>query len=195
MANLYEICELSWRQVFPIPSENTAVTLEEFIATGKNEFAFQTLQMAWKDRAEDYYEVPAYLLAEAELEVKNNEMDISSLKTFKSLPTETWLVNIGGFGCHCKYVKSTANLSQLLCNDDSLDNDVRTYFTLGKKLVFPQGAHKTPLKIVYANIGEGVDGSIEVDEAISSLILQRLDALYLGRIAPVDESNNNNPNN
>src|SRR5690606_30961754 len=124
------VAELSWSKIFPQGGTNTSVSKEEFIRTAVTEFAFQTLQMAWKDRAEDYYEVPSYLLAEAELEVKNNEMDISSLKTFKSLTTETWLLNIGGFGCHCKYVKSTANLSQLLCNDDSLDNDVRTYFTL-----------------------------------------------------------------
>jgi hypothetical protein len=194
MANLLEICELSWRQAFPIPSSNTLITLEEFISTGKNEFAYQTLLMAWKDRAEDYYEVPSYLLAEADLEVKNNEMDISELKYFKSLPMDTWLVNLGGFDCHCKYVKSTANLEQLLCGDDSLDDAARTYFALGKKIVFPKGVHKTPLKIVYANRGEGVDGRIEVDEAIASLIRTKLNEIYLGRIPQSDTSNNSNPN-
>ena len=61
--------------------------------------------------------------------------------------------------------------------------------------MFPKGAHKSPLKIVYANVGEGVDGSIECDEAIASLVLEKLDALYLGKVAPVDVTNNNNSNN
>lgn len=194
--DIREVAELSWRKIFPQGGTNTAVSKEEFQRVAITEFAMQTLLMAWKDRAEDYYEVPPYLLSEVEKDVVNNEMDISDLKYFKSLPMQTWLVNIGGFDCHCKYVKSTANLSQLLCStDDSLDDDARTYFVLGKKIVFPKGAHKTPLKIVYANIGEGIDGSIECDEAIAALVLEKLDALYLGKVAPVDVTNNNNSNN
>lgn len=193
--DIREVAELSWRKIFPQGGTNTAVSKEEFQRVAITEFAMQTLLMAWKDRAEDYYEVPPYLLSEVEKDVVNNEMDISDLKYFKSLPMQTWLVNIGGFDCHCKYIKSTANLTQLLCNDDSLDDDARTYFVLGKKIVFPKGAHKTPLKIVYANIGEGIDGSIECDEAIASLVLEKLDALYLGKVAPVDVTNNNNSNN
>lgn len=193
--DIREVAELSWRKIFPQGGTNTAVSKEEFQRVAITEFAMQTLLMAWKDRAEDYYEVPPYLLSEVEKDVVNNEMDISDLKYFKSLPMQTWLVNIGGFDCHCKYIKSTANLTQLLCNDDSLDDDARPYFVLGKKIVFPKGAHKTPLKIVYANIGEGIDGSIECDEAIAALVLEKLDALYLGKVAPVDVTNNNNSNN
>jgi hypothetical protein len=192
--DLREVAELSWSKIFPQGANNTAVSKEEFIRTAYSQFAFFTLQMAWKDRAEDYYEVPSYLLTEVEKEIANNEMDISDLKYFKSLPIETWLVNIGGIGCHCKYVKSTLNLSQLLCEDDSLDDATRTYFLLGKKIVFPKGTHKSPLKIIYANMGAGVDGSIECDESVASLILDKLDFLYLGKVAKADTSNNNNPN-
>lgn len=194
--DLREVAELSWSKIFPQGGSSTRVSKEEFTRVAYSQFALQTLLMAWKDRAEDYYEVPAYLLAEVEKDIVNNEMDISDLKYFKSLPMETWLLNIGGIGCECKYVKSTANLSQLLgSTDDSLDDDVRTYFTLGKKLVFPKGTHKSPLKIIYANMGAGVDGSIEVSEDIAAIILEKLDALYLGKVPAADVTNDLNPNN
>ena len=192
--NLKEVAELSWRKIFPQGGNNTAISKEEFMRVAFVEFAQQTLLMAWKDRADDYYEVPPYLIDEVEKDIVDNEMDISDLKYFKSLPMQTWLVNMGGFDCHCKYIKSTANLSQLLCGDDSLDEDARPYFIQGKKIVFPKGTHKTPLKIVYANMGVDIDGNIECDEAIAASVLEKLDAFYLGKIAPADVTNNNNPN-
>ena len=192
--NLNEVAELSWRKIFPQGGNNTAISKEEFMRVAFVEFAQQTLLMAWKDRADDYYEVPPYLIDEVEKDIVDNEMDISDLKYFKSLPMQTWLVNMGGFDCHCKYVKSTANLSQLLCEDDSMDDDARPYFIQGKKIVFPKGTHKTPLKIVYANMGADIDGNIECDEAIAASVLEKLDAFYLGKIAPADVTNNNNPN-
>ena len=192
--NLKEVAELSWQQIFPAGSK-APVPKESFIRTAYAEFALQSLLMAWKEKADDYYEVPSYLLTEVEKEVVNNEMDISDLKYFKSLPMGMWLQNIGGLTCKCKYIKSTLNLTALLCEDDSLDDAAKTYYPMGKKIVFPKGTHATPLKIIYANMGEGLDGSIEVDEAISSLIRDKLNALYLGKIPPTDVTNNENPNN
>ena len=192
--DLREVAELSWSKIFPQGGSSTRVSKEEFIRVAYSQFALQTLLMAWKDRAEDYYEVPAYLLAEVDKDIVNNEMDISDLKYFKSLPMETWLLNIGGIGCECKYVKSTANLSSLLSEDDSLDDSVRTYYAVGKKLVFPKGTHKSPLKIIYANMGADVDGSIEVSEDIAAIILEKLDALYLGKVPAADVTNDQNPN-
>lgn len=196
MASLQEVCELSWRQMFPNPGDETSITKEEFIATGKYEWAYQTLLASWGERQLDgYWEVPSYLSKEVELEVVNNEIDISGLKTFKSLPKEAWLQNIGGMNCGCSYVKSTLNLTQLMCEDDSLPDTTKTYYIQGRKIKFPQGVHKSPLPITYATMGADVDGSIQIDEAIASLVRQRLNEIYLGKIPPSDTTNNSNSTN
>lgn len=193
--NLKEVCELAWRQTFPNPGDETPITKEEFIRTGYSEFAYFTwLAFLNEKNLEGYAEVPSYLLTEVEKDVVNNEMDITDLKTFKSLPQDVWLANIGGL-CDCKYVKSSVNLTQLLCGDDSLPDTTKTYYITGKKIKFPLGVHKTPLSITYANMGEDVSGSIEVDEAIASLIRDKLNSIYLGKVAPEDETNNSNSQN
>lgn len=191
--NLKEVAELSWQKIYPAGSK-APIPKESFIRTAYEEFAYQSLLMAWKEKSDDYYEVPYYLLTEVEKDIHNNEMDISDLKVFKSLPMQMWLQNIGGMDCHCKYVKSTLNLTQLLCDDDSLDDETKTYYAIGKKIVFPKGTHAETLKITYANMGNTLDGSVEVDEAISSLIRDKLDAIYLGKVPPFDTTNNQNPN-
>lgn len=194
--NLYEIAQLSFDQIFPKAGGKAPVDLMEFQRTAINEFAYQSLLMAWKEKADEgYFDIPSYLLTEVEKEVIDNEIDISDLKYFKSLPMQVWLVNIGGVNCHCKYVKSDVNLSALLCEDDSLDDAARTYYPLGKKIVFPKGAHTSPLKIIYANIGQNIDGKLEVDEAIGSLVRERLNTLYLGKLPQADITNQQNPNN
>lgn len=192
--NINELAELSWQHIFPAGSK-APIPKESFIRTAYAEFAMQSLLMAWKEKADDYYEIPYYLLTEVEKDVKNNEIDISDLKVFKSLPMQMWLQNIGGLDCHCQYIKSTLNLTQLLCEDDSLDDAAKTYYAIGKKIVFPKGTHADKLKITYANMGNTIDGSVEVDEAIASLVRDKLDAIYLGKIPPVDTTNQLNPNN
>ena len=158
--NLKEVADLSWSQIFPQGANNTAIQKEEFIRTAYGEFAYQKLLMVWKTKADEgYYEVDSYLLTEVEKEIVNNEMDISDLKYFKSLPMEVWLQNVGGV-CDCKYVKSSVNLTQLLCDDDSMDDAVKPYYPLGKKIVFPKGTHRTPLKIIYANMGEELNAEV-----------------------------------
>lgn len=188
-----EIAELSWAKIFPIGSR-APIPKESFIRTAYAEFAMQSLLMAWKEKSDDYYEVPYYLLAEVEKSVENNEMDISDLKVFKSLPMQMWLQNIGGADCHCKYVKSTFNLTQLLCEDDSLDDESKTYYAIGKKIVFPKGTHAKTLKLTYANMGNTIEGDVEVDEAIASIIRDKLDAIYLNKIPATDTTNQQNPN-
>lgn len=196
MANLNSICEQAWRQVYPNPGSDTPITKEEFIATGKNEFAYQNLLIIWKTKAEEgYYEVPPYLLAEIEKDVVNNEIDISDLKYFKSIPMEVWLQQVGESNCECKYVKSTLNLSQLLCDDDSLPDTVKTYYILGSKIKFPQGSHKSKLSITYANMGENTSGNIEVDEAVGAIVRTRLIEIYAGKTGNEDVTNNENSNN
>lgn len=196
MATLNSIAELVWRQLFPDPTVQTKTKKEEVFASAKTEYAYQLWLKLMADKREDgYIEAPSYLLTEKELDVENNEMDISSLKIMRGLPWEIWLQNIGGINCDCKYVKSTLNLSQVLCDDDSLSDSDKTYYVVGKKIKFPQGAHKSTLPITYAGLGEGVDGKIEVEDTIGGIVRRSLFELYGGRIGPVDETSNDNSEN
>ena len=191
MANLLEVADLAWRQLFPNPDDETAVSRAEFIATTKNEFAYQQLLMVWKEKSDEgYFEVPSYLLTNVSLDIVNDTADISGLSILRSLPQEVWLQNVGGLGCDCKYVKSTLNLSQLLCDDDSLDDAARTYIVMGKSIYFPKGTHITPLPIIYANNGIGVDGRIEIDDAIAGILRTRLIEIYGGKTGTEDTNQN-----
>ena len=182
MSNLLEVADLAWSQLFPKGSVQTSTTKEEFIASAKMQFAYESLLMAWKEKAEDgYFNVPSYLLTEVDLDVVGNEIDISGLSILRSLPQSVWLVNIGGLTCTCKYVKSDVNLAQLLCDDDSMDDAVRSYLAVGQKIKFPQGTHKTPITFIYANSGENVNNNIEIDGAIASIIQDKLIARYGGK--------------
>lgn len=191
MANLLEIAEVSWKQLFPNPTDENAISKEEFIATAKTEYATQMwIQAKNEKNSEGYFNIPSYLLTEAELEVKNNEMDISSLKILRGLPEEMWLQNIGGIVCDCSYVKSNINLAQLMCDDDSLGDNFRTYYVVGNKIKFPKGTHSTKLPIIYANNGERVDNNIEIDDAIGGIVRRMLIEIYGGKIGKEDTSNN-----
>lgn len=193
--NLKEIAELAHSQTFPKNGGRASIDVVEFERTAINEWAYQTLLAAYNEKKlEGYFEVPSYLLTEVEKDVVDNEIDISDLKYFKSLPQEVWLQQIGEMNCDCHYVKSTINLNQLLCGDDSLPDTDKTYYVVGKKIKFPNGTHKTPLQITFANMGESSPNTIEVDEAIGAMIRERLNNLYIGRIQLADVSNNNNPN-
>lgn len=196
MANLLEIAELAWDQMFPKPSVEAKINFEEFVATAKSEYAYQTLLAYWNEKQrEGEMAVPGFLLAEIEKKVEDNEIDISDLNVFRSLPQEVWLQNIGGINCTCKYIKSTVNNSQLMADDDSLGDNARTYYVLGNKIKFPNGAHKKSLPIIYANMGENVDGRIEVDDAIGSLVRTKLIEIYGGKIAKEDKTENSNSDN
>lgn len=192
MADLKEISELAWRQLFPNPGDESAITREEFIATAKSEYAFQTLLNYWNTKnLEGEYSVPSHLLEEKELEVVNDEIDISKLNVFKSLPFDVWLQNIGGINCSdCKYVKSTVNHSQLLCDDDGLGDSDKTYYVLREKIKFPKGTHKSKLPVIYANMGENVNEEIVVDDAIGGIVRSKLIEIYGGKTGKEDKTNN-----
>ena len=194
--NINEVAELVRRQLQPTSGGGTTIHLEQFKSSAKAEFAYQTLLMIWREKREEgYYTVPGYLLTEVEKDIVNNEMDISDLEYFKTLPNEVWLQDIGGLNCGCKYVKSTVNHSKLLSEDDSLDDGTRTFYLEGKKIKFPQGTHKNKLKIIYADKGGDLDGNIDVDDAIAALVRERLVGLYGGKIGVNDETNNENKTN
>ncbi len=41
--NLNEVAEVAWRQLYPNPSDETAVTLQEFQSTARGEYSYQLL--------------------------------------------------------------------------------------------------------------------------------------------------------
>jgi hypothetical protein len=193
MANLLAIADLAWRSIYPNPREKTAITKEEFIATAKNEYAaamwlFRLEQIA----TEGWFDMGSGLLTETEdLEVVDNKIDISKLKYLSVLPGDLWLQNVGGLNCECQYVKTTLNLTQLLCDDDL---GIRTVRVQGKFLVFDKGTHEKKLKIIYANTGLDLDAEyIEVDDYVASKVRMKLLQLY-GNKQPVDETNNQSTN-
>ncbi len=195
MASLKAIAELTWRQIFPKGSDETRVTREEFLSTAKTEYAYQFWIKMKADKAEDgEFEIPSYLLSEDTLTVKNNEADISQLKSagkaiLQGLDQEMWLQNIGGLGCECIYVRTTVNTAQALCGDDSLPDDVKTYIVIGKKIKFPKGVHTNELPIIYANNGNTVNSDIEVDDVVGAMVRRGLQELYGGKIGPEDKTN------
>lgn len=195
MASLFSIANLSFRKCFPNPSDDTDLEVEDFIESAKAIYSYQMLLFYWKQRNEEgEFNLPSNLLQESEIDVVNNKADISKLSIFNSLPNDLWLVNIGGLGCECHYVKSDVNKSQLLCDDDSLSDNSRIYIPVGKEIRFPQGVHKTPIKIIHASLGENIDEDIEIDDALAAVVRDKLDDMYLGRIANEDVTNNSNPN-
>jgi hypothetical protein len=184
------ISELAWRQLFPNPSDETRIKREEFVESAK---ALYALEM-WKQSRdmkllEGFFNIPSYLTTEKELDVVNDEIDISKLKVLRSLSDDAWLQNVGGFNCECHYIKSNMNHTQLLCDDDSLSG--RTYLVVGDKIKFPQGTHKDKLPIVYANNGSDL-GDIEIEDAMAGLVRIRLVELYAGKIGQEDKTNNSN---
>lgn len=193
MANLKEIAQLAWEQLFPKPGDESSVTREQFISTAKTEYALQLWKKIKEDKAQyGESEVPSYLLADADVEVKDNIMDISSLKILRSIDQEMWLQNIGGMGCKCIYIKSTLNTNKILCDDDSIPDDAKLYYASGKKIIFPRGVHKSPLPITYANGGDDIDDRIEVDDAIAGIVRRSLVEIYGGKIGNEDKKNDSN---
>lgn len=183
MPGLLSIAEQAWRQLFPNPGDEGAVQKEVFFEDAKIKYAFFMWRKIKEDKAE-YGEsiIPSFLLSEAEMEVKNNKIDISSLDILRSIDLDMWLQNVGGIGCECKYIKTTHNLIQALCDDDSHGNDRRVY-PLGKYLVFPDGVHKDKLTIIYAHNGKRLnEDEIDVDEALGSMVRDSLIALYGGKV-------------
>lgn len=194
MANLNSVAELSWLQLFPEGTSQSKVKKEQFIADAKTEYGYALWVKIMADKREEgELNVPSWLLSETELEVANDEMDISGLKVMRGLPFEIWLSNIGGIKCECRYIKTTMNMAQVLCDDDSLAAGDRLYYPSGKKIKFPKGVHKTPLPIIYANSGENIDGNIEVEDSLASVVRRSLIDLYGGKVDKKDVTNNSNP--
>ena len=194
MTSLQAIAEDIWLQIGG-GNDEARTQLEQVEQAAIIEYAWQMLQMAWRDKRENgEYIVPSYLSREVELKVVNNESDISKLNILKGLPSEMWLQQIGDIS-GCTYTKTTINQSQLMADDDSMPDDSRTYFVIGEKIRFPKGTHSDKLLMIYANDGSDLDGKETfVDDAIGALVSERLMAKYFGKVAVEDVTNNSNSN-
>ena len=193
MPSLQSIAEVAWRQIFPNPGDETAITKEEFIETARGQYAWEIWRIAKEDkRSEGFFNVPSNLMSNAHLDVVDNKVDLTGLNILRALPNDTWLINVGGFLSKCKYIASTINTTQLLQDDDSLPDDARTYLVVGNEILFPKGVHSNPLPLIYANNGMGLDeNEVEVEDYIGAIVRTKLIDIY-GRKGVEDETNNNN---
>lgn len=196
MSDLREIAQLAWQQVFPNPGNETKITREQFLATAKSEYAYLMWKKIKEDKAEyGECDIPSYLLAEKELPIENNVMDISELEIIRSIDLELWLQDIkGSEDCKCSYIKSTLNKNKALCDDDSIPDESKTFYPLGKKIIFPRGTHDNKLTLVYAKSGQELDETIPVDDAIGGIIRRSLVEIYAGKTGDEDKKNDTNPN-
>lgn len=193
MSNLKEVAQLAYDQIFCNPTDEEKVHRVDFYETARLEYAYQFLLWYWKEKAlEGWFNIPGNLSSEHELDVVNDEVDISKLDIMSRLPNDMWVQNIGGLTCDCKYIKSNINQTQLLCGDDSMPEEYKPYVIVGKKIKFPKGTHTTPISIIVANSGKSIDDSVEVDDSIAAIVRTRLIQIYGGQMGVEDKSNNSN---
>lgn len=193
MAELKEIANVVWLKIGG-GTDESRITLDEILVVAKVEYAFQALQLSWRERREEgFWNIPSTISRESEpLKVINNEIDISKLKILKAVPLEMWLQNIGGLTCSCFYIQTTINQAQLMCDDDSLPDGTKTYYVVGNKIKFPNGTHEDKLTIIYASSGEDLDDDISIDDAVAAMIVEKLISIYGNNIIPEDETNDSN---
>jgi hypothetical protein len=194
--SLQSVAELAWRQLFPNPKDETAITKEEFIETARSEYAYQMWKLAKEEKSsEGVFNIPSQLLSEADVQVIDNRADISDLEILRSLPDDMWIQNVGGLDCECMYVRTNVNHNQLMCDDDSIGDNSRTFLMIGNIILFPKGVHKNPIRLIYANNGIDIDdSSVAVDDAIGGIIRTKLIEIYGGKIGKEDVTNNTNDN-
>lgn len=194
-SSIYELAELCFGQIYPNPTAQNAVTLEEFVSSAKIEYGASMYIFSKQEKAsEGGFEIPSELLIETELDVVNNEIDLSGLNVLTALTGDEWLRKVGGMECGCRYVKSSLNKELTLCDDDSIGN-ARVYYVQGNKIKLPLGAHKKSLPIVYATSGSDLDpDAVQVNDYIASKVREKLTALY-GQRLPEDKTQNANSNN
>jgi hypothetical protein len=191
--SLKAVAEDVWLQVTSI-SDEPRIEQEQVEQNAKSEYAWQMLQMYWREKKENgEYPMPSYLLRETELKIVNDEANIEDLAVLRSIPCDLWIQMVGTFSC--LYTKTTVNQAQLMEGDDALGDNAKTYFVVGNKFKFPKGVHSNKIPLIYANDGSDLDADdVQVDDAIAALVRERLLASYIGKIAPQDVTNNSNPN-
>ena len=197
MASLQSYAELAYRQVYPNPSDETNITLVEFIETAKGEYAYGVWE---QNRLENYQmgenNIPPYLLTEVEIKVKNKSADISHIKAMRSLPNNTWIQQLGDINCNgCGYLIMDLNKYKLLCDDDSRNDTEKIAIPVGKQIKFPNDTFEQDgvVTMIFANLGTEIDEDLEIDDAMGSVVRRKLVDIYT-RKSPEDKTNNTNSN-
>lgn len=179
MAFLKEIAQLAHEQIFPRGNDEPAISLEQFITTAKAQYAWEIWRMSKEEkRDEGVYNIPSILLTPATLNVNEGVADISKLNPLRSLTNDKWIVNMGGISS-CKYVATNVNNAQLLDDDDSLGDDVKTYYVVGNEIYFPKGIFKNPVPLIYANDGLSLDENEHfIDDVVAAVLRTKLIDIY-----------------
>lgn len=186
MSNLLEVAELAWRQLKP------DVSKEEFIATAKYEFSYQSLLRFYEERKlEGTIDLPPHLLDEKKFDVVNNEVDLSGEKIMYGLPNGIWLQQISDIEKKSgNYTKTTINLVNAIGFDD-IGND-KPYYVSGRSIKFPNGTHSNKINVIFAGAGKRIDNEIFVDENIAALVRNRLIEIYGNKTSETDKTENGN---
>lgn len=191
--DLQSIAQVAYDQIYGNNTAQNAIKVEHFIEVAKSRYAYEMwLQSKTLGRAEGEWEIPSAILRDGEIEVKDNEADISALNIFRSLKGEVWLASIGA-GCDCDYMRVTPNMYKILCGTEYTGNS-KPYIVTGNKIKFPEGTHHKELPITYASNGLDIsERKIEVDDAIGALVSDYLWKRFTNRL-PVDRTNDANEN-
>lgn len=198
MASLQSISEIAWRQIFPNPNDETKVTLAEFIATAKVEYAYRIWQQNKEDLAKGMdNNVPSSLLSTETLTVEDDKASIKDLKALRSLGNNSWIQLLGGEkGCSdCHYTVMDLNKWKLLCDDESRQND-KAAIVIGDYIKFPDGmwSDAKEVEITFANMGNNVDGLTIIEDSIAGLIRRSLIDIYGKQLFKEDKTNNSSGN-
>lgn len=187
---LQETAELVFRQLFPNPSDETSITLEEFIATAKSEYAYTIWTLNRKELQETgENNVPPILLSTEELVIEDKIADISEISALRSLQGNSWIQFIGTLG-ECSYVVMDLNKYKLLQDDESR-NETKAAVILGSQIYFPDGVYKSKEQIIFANTGENLDNRTPIDGAVAGVLRRSLFDIYSKKVAE-DKTNNSN---
>lgn len=193
MSDLLSICQVSYDEVYPNATAQTAIKVEHFIEAGKSKYAFELWRISKEEkRSEGEWDIPSMLLRESEIEVIENTADISNLKIFRSLQGDTWIQSLGGFDSDCTYIRQTINVSRMLLDDEYLGNS-KPYTVIGDSIKFPKGTHSKKIPIIYASNGQDLEDKVLIDDAIGEIVGIYLVQRFSNKL-PADRSADSNEN-
>ena len=195
MPTLQSIAEGVHKQIYPIQSDEVAIKLPYFIDAAKGHYAYRLWELNRAENSNGEVSVPASLLTPKTINVVDKKASIKDLKALRSLPHNMWLQSVGEFDCNgCKYVIMDLNKWKMLCTDKSRTKNQKAVVVVGDFLNFPDGTFNEngEVDIVYANMGESLDKTTTIDEAIGDLVRRYLLETF-GKRMPADKTNDSNP--
>lgn len=181
--------------IYPSQNDETPIPFGVFLSAAKTHYAYRVWELNRADvRSEGENNIPTSLLSVGSLVVKEKIADISKLQAMTSLPGNTWIQSLGGFECgDCSYDIMDMNKWKLLCDDKSRKEGDKAVIVVGNTLRFVEGIFddNEEVEIVYANMGQGVDGKTDIDQALGALV--RRDLLNdFSKRNPLDKTNDSN---